>query len=212
MRRWLLSLLLIGLSLSSGWAVSFAAGAAPPAKEETKKGASGFEINKKDPIYITTDWMEVDQNKNTITYKGRVVTIKADMTMRSEALIAYYDPETKQMRQIVAEGKVNATQGNRVATGEKAVFDDKSKTVTLTENPVMRQGNSQVTSTKMVYYMDQDRAIAEGDGKVRVQATIFPEELKNQDNGNAATGKEKRAVSGQRRCRTLNVVVAVSKQ
>jgi len=111
--------------------------------------------------------------------------------MRSEALIAYYDPETKQMRQIVAEGKVNATQGNRVATGEKAVFDDKSKTVTLTGNPVMRQGNSQVTGTKVVYYMDQDRAIAEGDGKVRVQATIFPEELKNQDNENAATGKQK---------------------
>jgi lipopolysaccharide export system protein LptA len=191
MRRWLLSLLLIGLSLSSGWAVSLAASAAPPAKEETKKGASGFELNKKDPIYITADWMEVDQNKNTITYKGRVVTIQADMTMRSEALIAYYDPETKQMKQIVAEGKVNATQGNRVATGEKAVFDDKSKTVTLTGNPVMRQGNSQVTGTKVVYYMDQDRAIAEGDGKVRVQATIFPEELKNQDNGNAATGKQK---------------------
>ena len=191
MRRWLLSLLLIGLSLYSGRAVSLAASAAPPAKEETKKGASGFEINKKDPIYITADWMEVDQNKNTITYKGRVVTIQADMTMRSEALIAYYDPETKQMRQIVAEGKVNATQGNRVATGEKAVFDDKSKTVTLTGNPVMRQGNSQVTGTKVVYYMDQDRAIAEGDGKVRVQATIFPEELKNQDNENAATGKQK---------------------
>src|SRR6266704_1683283 len=191
MRRWLLSLLLIGLSLSSGWAVSLAASAAPPAKEETKKGASGFEINKNDPIYITADWMEVDKNKNTITYKGRVVTIQADMTMRSEALIAYYDPETKQMRQIVAEGKVNATQGNRVATGEKAVFDDKAKTVTLTGNPVMRQGNSQVTGTKVVYYMDQDRAIAEGDGKVRVQATIFPEELKNQDDGNAATGKQK---------------------
>jgi lipopolysaccharide export system protein LptA len=191
MRRWLLSLLLMGLSLSSGWAVSLAASAAPPAKEETKKGVSGFELNKKDPIYITADWMEVDQNKNTITYKGRVVTIQADMTMRSEALIAYYDPETKQMKQIVAEGKVNATQGNRIATGEKAVFDDKSKTVTFTGNPVMRQGNSQITGTKVVYYMDQDRAIAEGDDKVRVQATIFPEELKNQDNGNAPTGKQR---------------------
>jgi lipopolysaccharide export system protein LptA len=191
MRRWLLGLLLMGLSLSSGWTVSLAASAAPPAKDETKKGASGFEINKKDPIYITADWMEVDQNKNTITYKGRVVTIQADMTMRSETLTAYYDPETKQMKQIVAEGKVNATQGNRVATGDKAVFDDRSKTVTLTGSPVMRQGNSQVTGTKVVYYMDQDRAIAEGDGNVRVQATIFPEELKNQDNGNAATGKQK---------------------
>jgi hypothetical protein len=46
------------------------------------------------------------------------------MTMPSETLTAYYDPETKQMKQIVAEGKVNATQGDRVATGKKAVFDD----------------------------------------------------------------------------------------
>jgi lipopolysaccharide transport protein LptA len=56
-----------------------------------------FEFNKKDPIYITADWMEVDQTKNTITYKGRVVTIQADMTMRSETLTAYYDPEMKQI-------------------------------------------------------------------------------------------------------------------
>src|SRR5919198_2814663 len=191
MRRWLLGLLLMGLSLSSGWAVSLAASAAPPAKDETKKGGSAFEINKKDPIYITADWMEVDQNKNTITYKGRVVTVQSDMTMRSETLTAYYDAETKQMKQIVAEGKVNAVQGNRVATGEKAVFDDKAKTVTLTGNPVMRQGNSQVSGTKVVYFMDQDRAIAEGDGKIRVQATIFPEELKSQDDGDAKSGKQK---------------------
>ena len=121
--------------------------------------------------------MEVDQVKNTISYKGRVVTVQADMTMRSDTLTAYYDDNMKQMKQIVAEGKVNATQGTRVATGDKAVFDDSAKTVTLTGNPVMRQGNSQVTGTKVVYFVDQDRATAEGDGKIRVQATIFPEEL-----------------------------------
>jgi lipopolysaccharide export system protein LptA len=161
------------------------AGAAAPTKDEGKKGST-LEFNKKDPIYITADWMEVDQTKNSITYKGRVVTIQADMTMRSETLTAYYDPEMKQMKQIVAEGKVNATQGNRVATGDKAVFDDKTKTVTLTGSPVMRQGNSQVSGAKVVYYMDQDRAVTEGDGKIRVQATVFPEELKNREQGDAA--------------------------
>src|SRR4030095_8308297 len=105
---------------------------------DTKKSSTAFEFNKKDPIFITSDWMEVDQKKNTITYKGRVVTVQAEMTMRSETLTAYYDPEMKQMKQIIAEGKVNATQGNRVATGQKAVFDDKAKTVTLTGSPMMR--------------------------------------------------------------------------
>ena len=171
-----------------GWflIVSIApADAAAPTKDQDKKGSTAFEFNKKDPIYITADWMEVDQTKNTITYKGRGVTVQSDMTMRSETLTAYYDPEMKQMKQIVAEGKVNATQGNRIATGEKAVFDDKTKTVTLTGSPVMRQGNSQVTGVKVVYYMDQDRAVAEGDGKIRVQATVFPEELKNREQEDA---------------------------
>ena len=158
---------------------------APATKDESKKSSAAFEFNKKDPIYITADWMEVDQKQNTITYKGRVVTIQNEMTMRSENLVAYYDPEMKQMKQIVAEGKVNATQGNRVATGDKAVFDNQTKTVTLTGSPVMRQGNSQVSGVKVVYFIDKDKAIAEGDGKVRVQATIFPDELKGREQGDA---------------------------
>ncbi|HVR15284.1 MAG TPA: lipopolysaccharide transport periplasmic protein LptA [Candidatus Limnocylindrales bacterium] len=179
MQMILLRLLLFVLILS---APNNAAGAAAAStKEEGKKGASGFELNKKDPIYITADWMEVDQTKNTIIYKGRVVTVQTDMTMRSEILTAYIDPETKKMKQIIAEGKVNATQGNRVATGEKAVFDDTAKTVTLTGSPVMRQGNSQVSGVKIIYYTEQDKSVTEGDGKVRVQATIFPEELKNRE-------------------------------
>ena len=191
MHKSVLALLVLMVSIViGGWGV-FAADNGLAAKGETRKarGASTFEFNKKDPIYITADWMEVDQNKNTITYKGRVVTVQAEMTMRSETLTAYYDPEMKQMKQIIAEGKVNATQGNRVATGEKAVFDDKTKTVTLTGNPVMRQGNSQVSGTRVIYYMEQDRAVTESDGKVRVKATIFPEDLQNQNKEDTAAVK-----------------------
>jgi lipopolysaccharide export system protein LptA len=152
----------IGLMLLITMAPTHAAAAE---KEDAKKksASGGFELNRKDPIYITSDWMEVDQKKNTITYKGRVVMVQADMTIRSEALTAHYDPEMKSMSQIVAEGKVNATQGNRVATGEKAVFDDKAKNVTLTGNPVMRQGNNQVSGTRVIYFMELDRAVVEGD-------------------------------------------------
>jgi lipopolysaccharide export system protein LptA len=97
----------------------------------------------------------------------------------------------KRISRIIAEGKVNATQGDRVATGDRAVFDDKAKTVTLTGNPVMRQGNNQVSGTKVVYFIEQDRAVAEGDGRVRVQATIFPDELQKKEKGDSATGKQR---------------------
>ena len=155
---------------------------------KSKSDESAFDFNKKEPIYITSDWMEVDQKKNTITYKGRVVTIQSEMTMRSETLTAVFDPEMKQIKQIIADGKVNAVQGNRMATGDKAIFDEKAKTVTLTGNPVMRQGNSQVTGSRIIYYIDQDRAVAEGKDSVRVQVTIFPEELQKERDGKSEAG------------------------
>ena len=173
-------------------AITANAGAAKDAKDESGKSGSGFEFNKKDPIYITADWMEVDQKKSTITYKGRVVTIQNEMTMRSETLTAYFEAEMKQMKQIVAEGKVNATQGNRVATGDKAVFDDKAKTVTLTGSPVMRQGNNQVKGARIVYFIEEDKATAEGDGKARVEATVFPDELKGNEKGDDKEREGKR--------------------
>ena len=177
----------LAVFLLAGWLVSPAGGASKD-DGKSKSDESGFEFNKKEPIYITSDWMEVDQKKNTITYKGRVVTIQSEMTMRSETLTAVFDPEMKQMKQIIAEGKVNAVQGNRMATGDKAIFDDKAKTVTLTGNPVMRQGNSQVTGSRIIYYIDQDRAVAEGKDSVRVQVTIFPEELQKKANANSEAG------------------------
>ena len=181
----------LGFALVVFLLAGFSAGPAGGASKDDSKSKgdeTGFEFNKKEPIYITSDWMEVDQKKNTITYKGRVVTIQSEMTMRSETLTAVFDPEMKQMKQIIAEGKVNAVQGNRMATGDKAVFDDKAKTVTLTGNPVMRQGNSQVTGSRIVYYIDQDRAVAEGKDSVRVQVTIFPEELQKKDNPKSEAG------------------------
>ena len=181
MTQKILSAIVLGVFL----AASFPAMRAEAAAAEEKKTDNAFEFNKKDPIYITADWMEVDQAKSTIVYKGRVVAVQSDMTMRSDALIAYYDPEMKQMKQIVLDGKVNATQGTRVATGDRAVFDDRAKTVTLTGNPVMRQGNNQVSGAKVVYFTDQDRAMVESDGKTRVSATIFPEELKVREQGDA---------------------------
>ena len=177
----------LAVLLLAGFIVGFAHGASRD-DAKSKSDDSVFEFNKKEPIYITSDWMEVDQKKNTITYKGRVVTIQSEMTMRSETLTAVYDPEMKQIRQIIAEGKVNAVQGNRMATGDRAIFDEKAKTVTLSGNPVMRQGNSQITGSRIIYYIDQDRAVAEGKDSVRVQVTIFPDELQKERDGKSEAG------------------------
>lgn len=162
------------------------------ANQEPKKrsGGAAFQASKKDPIFITSNWMEADRKKNTITYKGQVVAIQADMTMRSEVLTAYYDPAMKQLREAVAEGKVQVVQGDKVARGTKAVFNGKAQTVTLTGSPVVRQGNSEVSGNRITFFLEEDRAVVEG-GSERVKAVIFPDEIEGREKGMAGPSKER---------------------
>lgn len=166
-----------------------ALGAEAPGKSK-KAGGTAFQTSKKEPIFITSDRMEMDRKKNTITYNGRVVAVQADMTMRSEVLTAHYNPDMKQLREVIAEGKVHVTQGERVATGSKAVFNGKDQTITLTGDPVVREGNNQVSGSRIIFFIEQDRAIVEG-GNQRVKATIFPEELERRGKATAGPGKER---------------------
>src|SRR5689334_10139027 len=108
------------------------------AKKKSQGGGSGF--NKQDPIYITSDRMEADRQKNVLVYIGQVVAIQGDMTLRSDKLTTYFDPDLNQIKQAIAEGKqVRMTQGERTAIGTRAVFDGVAQTITLTGNPVVRQ-------------------------------------------------------------------------
>lgn len=145
-----------------------------------KRSETGFRVNRQEPIHITSDRMEVDRKKNTVVYTGQVVAIQGDLKMQSKKLTATYSPDMKKLTEIVAEGEVRIAQGDRLATGSRAVFNGVAQTITLTGNPVVRQGNSQVSGNKIVFFIEEDRAIAEG-GSQRVKATIFPDELKRAD-------------------------------
>ena len=84
------------------------------------------------------------------------------------------------------------TQGNRQAKGEKAVFDEKSRTVTLSGNPVLHDGLNQVEGETVVVFLDEGRSQVMG-GKERVKAVFH---LRNPAlspvEGDAAAGKGER--------------------
>lgn len=148
--------------------------AAGEAKRKTK--GKFFEADKKEAIIITSDRMELDRKKNTISYKGNVVAVRGDVTMKSETLTAIYDSGMVHLKEVVAEGKVQVTQGDRVATGVKAVFNSEDYTISLLGNPLVRQGKNQISGSRIILFINEDRVVVEG-GARRVKAVIFPEGL-----------------------------------
>ncbi len=166
---WTIVFLLIAFYFSSPTEV---AAADPLKKGKTKAFEKSNEV-----IFITSDRMELDRKKNTISYKGHVVTVRGDMMMKSDSLTATYDLEMKGVREIVAEGKVKVVVGTRMVTGNRAVFNRQKNTITLTGKPVVQQGQSRVSGSRITLFIDEDRGVVEG-GRQRVKAVLFPGDLK----------------------------------
>ncbi len=146
--------------------------------------AAGLETTKPqagtaETITITSDRMELDQKKNTVVYMGNVVTVRGNVTMKSDTLTATYNPEMQRLTEVVAEGNLEVTQGNRIATGTKAIFNSDDNSVVLTGDPVIRQGNSQVSGCRIIMFINEERGVVDG-GCQRVKAVIFPDDLGRQ--------------------------------
>ena len=74
-------------------------------------------------------------------------------------------------------------QGERRATGGRAVFDQVARTVTLSDNAILRDGPNEITGNKVIVYLDEQRSVVEGGGH-RVRAVLHPPDKKPGGDGN----------------------------
>jgi len=177
--------------------------AAEPAKEPPKGGAlfdAGSFGSKKEPIVVTSDTLEYDYKTNVVVYRGDVIAA-GDTKVRSDTLTVTLaaqkdaDPADtankgdQRLQEVIAVGNVRIDNGTRWATGGRAVFEQATRMLVLTENPVLHEGANEVSGDRVTLYLDENRSVVEG-GRRRVKATVFP----NKDGGlagaNAAPPKD----------------------
>jgi len=164
---------------------------AEPAKSDGFFDAGNFS-NRKEPIHITSDSLEYDYKTNVVVYRGDVIAIQGDMKVRSDTLTVTltghdgagpsgapdHDPDPskgggQKVQQIVAVGNVRIDNGTRWATGGRAVFEQASRTLVLTETPVLHDGPNEVAGDRVLVYLDENRSVVEG-GRKRVKAVVYP--------------------------------------
>ncbi len=173
-------------------AISIASGFAQQGNEKAEEPGTTFAdslslTSRKDPIHIRSEDLEFFYGENRIEYRGKVVVTQGDMTLKSDLLTVFYDnqsstpesPKTsspQRIKRIVAEGNVEITSGERLATSRKAVFNEKKRTVTLQGNAILREGTNQVAGDVVEVFLDEKRSIVKGGkGKRRAQMLLIPE-------------------------------------
>ena len=138
----------------------------------------GAEPTKKErkPTTITSDHLEVNRKLHWAVYSGDVVLQdrENDITILSDRLEFFFDEKMEEVKKAVAVGSVRVNSGTRRSTSERAEYLPAEQQVVLTGNPKVWQEDDLVSGSKITIFFNEDRAIAEGDGKTRVQAVIHP--------------------------------------
>lgn len=97
---------------------------------------------------------------------------------------------------IEAQGKVRMVQGDRVATGDKAIYYTQEEKIVLLGNPQLWRGDNSLKGQEIVLYLKDNRAVVEGDPNKRVEAIIYPSSKVQLPGKPAANSPQKKLSSG----------------
>ncbi len=154
-----------------GVSVAFLATAAFAQQTSVPNAMQGFSQNRDKPVQISAGSLEVRDKEKAAVWSGDVKVLQGDTTMRSKTLTVFYDGDqggdkggaasgtakgaapvmrqatpgpggNQSIRRLEAKGGVIVTQKDQTVTGESAIFDMKSNTVTMGGGVLLTQGQN----------------------------------------------------------------------
>ena len=155
------------------------------------------------PIAITADNLEVQQNQQVATFTGKVEAVQGDMRLKADTLKVFYrqgggqngpapqrpgqaarpaqpaaTPDTvggNSISRIEAYGNVFVSSPEETGTGEKGVYDVDKRTVVLEgASVVLTRGQSVLKGQRMTMNLDTGQSVMQVAPGQRVQGLFVP--------------------------------------
>ncbi|MBE0598796.1 MAG: lipopolysaccharide transport periplasmic protein LptA [Desulfuromonadales bacterium] len=128
------------------------------------------------PIDITSDRLEADDAAKTVRFLGQVVARQGDVTLTAQEMVIFLPPQGEEIDRIEAFGDVRIVQGERVATGQKALYLNRQGEIHLTGSPKVHQGRDLIAGEEIIVYLNEERSVVKGGAESRVKAIFHPQE------------------------------------
>ncbi len=129
------------------------------------------------PIDITGDRLEVVDD--VATWTGNVRAIQGEAILTSEKLVADLD-DSGAFTKIRAIGTVRYSNGKEAITGKTGVYDATARTITISEEVVVTQGEQVMTGGELVYWIDTGRMLFTAPSGRRIRGIFYAKEGQGQ--------------------------------
>ncbi len=122
------------------------------------------------PIDITGDRLEVVDNVATWTGNPRAVQGEAILT--AEKFIADLEANGD-FNRIRAIGNVRYSNGKEAITGKTGVYDATERTITISEDVVVTQGEQIMTGGELIYWVDSGKLLFTAPSGRRIRGIFY---------------------------------------
>lgn len=109
-------------------------------------------LDRKAPIDVDADRIEVLDRENQAIFSGNVIVRQAALTLEANRVkVSFTRPASgdPQMRRLDADGNVRITTPSERATSRFGIYDVESRILTLVGNVVLNQGTTKVQGNRL---------------------------------------------------------------
>ncbi|MCB1436113.1 MAG: LPS ABC transporter substrate-binding protein LptA [Rhodobiaceae bacterium] len=116
---------------------------------------SGFSSTSDQPIDIASDTLEVRDNEKVAIFSGNVNVVQGETVMKTKTLKVSYEggaggSDDRKISRLEALGRVIVQTKDQTVTGSRALFDMRSKLITVEGDVVLSQGKNVLRGSRLV--------------------------------------------------------------
>lgn len=118
--------------------------------------ASAQEMSDK-PIEITSDVLEIFQDKQTAIFSGNVVVTQEEVTLKADKIEVFYQKSENnsesegRVSKIEAQGSVIALYDDNTIMGNKARYDVKTQRINIYDDVTLLRGTNKIKGEGLEY-------------------------------------------------------------
>jgi len=132
------------------------------------------------PIEVTSQQMEADQQSGRVSFSGKVVAKRGDMTIYADLVNLFFveSDAKRKIDRLEAEGSVRVVDGERLATAQKLIYLQSTEQMTLIGDAEVHQGGNLVSGAEIVLFIRENRSLVKSGKDGRVKAVFLPAQEK----------------------------------
>lgn len=158
------------ISISACFAIGLSLFHPPAFAQGTQIAFGGLKHDSSLPVEITSDQLSVDQSTGKAVFSGDVLIGQGSLRLTATTVEVVYDKnDTSEISQLIATGGVTFVNGGEAIEAQKAIYDIKSASVTLSGDVILTQGQNALSGQRMVVDLTTGTGQIEGRVKTILQ-------------------------------------------